>query len=164
MIQENDLVYLLVDDYESTHGLFRDKQGVVQSLLEDEDRAVVDFVGAVVNVPLSHIKVSSQNKRSLVSEDGDQDFYSQVYKWNPKDANISSTGSLRYNSGKPEIHQVPSCAIKGIAEVLMYGAGKYSKWNWAKGNNYSVPYDSAMRHLMSFWDGEDVDEESKITI
>ena len=83
-------------------------------------------------------------------------------EWNEEDANVSDTGSLRYNKGKPQIHQVPSCAIKGMAEVLMYGENKYGKDNWRKGNKFSVPYDSAMRHLMEFWEEGDNDDESKM--
>lgn len=80
--------------------------------------------------------------------------------WNPEDAQKSSTGSLRFNKGKPQIHQVPSSAITGMAEVLGYGETKYGKYNWAKGNDFSVPFDSAMRHMLKFWDGEDNDDES----
>lgn len=76
--------------------------------------------------------------------------------------NVSETGSLRYNKGKPQIHQVPSCVITGIAEVLAFGEAKYGKWNWQKGNKFSVPYDSAMRHLLAFNEGQDLDDESKM--
>jgi hypothetical protein len=82
------------------------------------------------------------------------------WEWNPKDAQKSSTGSLRFNKGKAQIHQVPSSAITGMAEVLGYGETKYGKYNWAKGNDFSVPFDSAMRHMLKFWDGEDLDDES----
>lgn len=83
-------------------------------------------------------------------------------EWKKEDANLSETGSARFNKGKPEIHQVPYCAIKGMAEALMYGEGKYGKWNWAKGNNFSVPWDSAQRHMWKFISGEDIDKESNI--
>lgn len=77
-------------------------------------------------------------------------------------AQVSATGSLRYNEGKPPIHQVPYCAIKGMAEVLAYGEHKYGKWNWQKGNQFSVPYDSAQRHLNSFFWECDNDPETKM--
>lgn len=85
---------------------------------------------------------------------------SEILAWNPEDAQKSSTGSLRFNKGKAQIHQVPSSAITGMAEVLGYGETKYGKYNWAKGNDFSVPFDSAMRHMLKFWDGEDLDDES----
>lgn len=81
-------------------------------------------------------------------------------KWEESEANASKNGSLRYNKGKPAMHLVPPSAVVAIAEVLEYGASKYSERNWEKGAEYSVPYASLMRHLMSFWDGEDTDPES----
>ena len=87
-------------------------------------------------------------------------YNNELKGWNPEDAQKSSTGSLRFNKGKAQIHQVPSSAITGMAEVLGYGETKYGKYNWAKGNDFSVPFDSAMRHMLKFWDGEDLDDES----
>lgn len=75
----------------------------------------------------------------------------------------SSTGSLRYNKGKAGVHQVPPDVVLDIAKVLDYGASKYSEFNWAKGNNLSVPYACAMRHLLAFWNGEDNDKESGLS-
>lgn len=75
---------------------------------------------------------------------------------------ISSTGSLRYNKGKPPMDLVPPKAIRAMAEVLNYGMRKYSRRNWEKGANYSVPYASLMRHLLAFWEGEDRDPESNL--
>lgn len=150
MIQENDLVYLLVDDYELTHGLFRDKQGVVSHLVED-DRAVVDFGSAIAELPISHIKISSQNKRPNPDEQTTNDYGV---------ANASPTGSLRYNEGKLPLHLVPTSAIKAMAAVLQYGLSKYSERNWEKGNHWSVPRASGLRHDLAYWDGEDFDPES----
>jgi hypothetical protein len=83
-------------------------------------------------------------------------------KWKPEEANTSDTGSLRYNKGKPEIHQVPPQLVRGAAEGFVYGQQKYGKWNYAKGNNYSVPYDSLRRHLDAFfWEGN-IDKESQL--
>jgi len=83
-------------------------------------------------------------------------------EWDPKEATRSKTGSLRFNNGKPQIHQVPKCLMEGAAEGFGYGERKYGKWNWEKGNNYSVPFDSCVRHLNAFfWEG-DLDGESGI--
>lgn len=72
----------------------------------------------------------------------------------------SPTGSLRYNTGKLPMHHVPPMVIEQIAEVLQHGAEKYEELNWEKGNYISVPYASAMRHMLKFWSGEDLDQES----
>lgn len=80
--------------------------------------------------------------------------------WNPEDAQKSSTGSLRFNKGKPSVSNIPPEFILGMAEVLTYGEQKYGRANWKKGNNFSVPYDSAMRHILQWQAGESNDEES----
>lgn len=67
---------------------------------------------------------------------------------------------LRYNKGKLPIHLVPPSAIKALAEVLDVGQQKYAPRNWEKGFDYSIPYACAMRHLLSWWGGEDIDKES----
>lgn len=72
----------------------------------------------------------------------------------------SSTGSLRFNTGKLPVHLVPVSAIGAMADVLKYGALKYSERNWEKGHQYSVPYACLLRHLMAWWGGEDKDPES----
>ena len=73
---------------------------------------------------------------------------------------VSKTGSVRYNEKKPQLHQVPSELLKGAAESFTLGEAKYGKWNWAKGIEYSVPYDSLLRHLIAWFDGEDNDKET----
>jgi len=68
--------------------------------------------------------------------------------------------AARHNDGKLPMHLVPTDAIRGMAQVLKVGAEKYELRNWEKGAYYSVPYASLMRHLLAFWDGENVDSES----
>lgn len=70
---------------------------------------------------------------------------------------------LRYNSGKLPIHLVPVSAITGIAETLRYGAQKYEERNWESGFPYSIPYACAQRHLLAWWNGEEVDQESGLS-
>lgn len=80
--------------------------------------------------------------------------------WNEEEANKSESGSLRFNKGKLPMHLIPPSAIKALAGVLEYGATKYSERNWESGAEYSVPYSSLMRHLVAFWEGENLDPES----
>ena len=74
----------------------------------------------------------------------------------------SSGGGLRYNTGKAQIHQVPTSLINGVAKVLMYGAQKYEKGNFRKGMDWTTPYDCLQRHMMRWLDGEQLDEESNL--
>jgi hypothetical protein len=73
---------------------------------------------------------------------------------------VSPTGSLRKNSGKPQLSYIDPEFLLGMAQVLTIGSKKYSPMNWAKGNYYTVPYDSAMRHIFAFMKGEEFDKES----
>ena len=73
---------------------------------------------------------------------------------------VENTKAARYNEGKDPMHLVPPDAIRAMAKVLEVGAKKYALRNWELGASYSVPYASLMRHLLAFWDGEDLDPES----
>ena len=69
-------------------------------------------------------------------------------------------GAFRDDNGKPPIHLIPPDVILRLARVYQYGAKKYAPRNWEKGMDWSRMYDSAMRHLLAFWNGEDLDPES----
>lgn len=64
------------------------------------------------------------------------------------------------DSGKPQVSLVPSEAITGMAKAFGYGAAKYNRHNYRKGIAYSRLLDACFRHLLSFNDGVDTDEES----
>ena len=68
--------------------------------------------------------------------------------------------ALKYDDGKPPIGLVDRKALEGLAQVLAYGANKYSKQNWRLGMKYSRLYNATLRHLFAFIDGEDYDPES----
>lgn len=83
------------------------------------------------------------------------------YRMNVGDLESSAKGSgARANAGKAEYHQVPLWALEGVAQVLMFGAKKYKKGNWAKGMAWSIPFDCAMRHMLAWQRGEELDPES----
>lgn len=75
----------------------------------------------------------------------------------------SSTGSLRYNSGKPQLNEISPKFLLEMGAVLEKSRQKYPRGNWEKGNNYSVPYDSMMRHLLAWQSGESIDKESGLS-
>src|SRR6185503_11751438 len=71
---------------------------------------------------------------------------------NPKDA----VGVL-----KPGISNVPMFPLMELAVAMGEGAVKYGRHNYrAIGVRASVYVDAIMRHLVSFWEGEDIDEVS----
>lgn len=72
----------------------------------------------------------------------------------------STEEGSRYNQGKLPVGLVPPEAIKGMAEVLDFGAQKYAPRNWEKGMSWTQTYESLMRHLLAWFQGEDRDPES----
>jgi hypothetical protein len=79
-------------------------------------------------------------------------------------AKASSTGSLRYNKGKPEVSQLDPRFILALAKHFTDSAEKYGKHNYALGQEYCTPIDSAARHLFRFIGGEDFDEDNKCNL
>lgn len=71
---------------------------------------------------------------------------------NPKDA----LGIKRF-----AFSVIPMQVIAGIGLAMLEGALKYGRHNYrAIGVRSSVYFDAAMRHLVRFWEGEDIDPDS----
>lgn len=73
-------------------------------------------------------------------------------------------GALRYNNGKPQLSYNILCpkALEVEARVWEYGAKKYSRGNWLKGQSVMSSTDSLIRHLTAFIAGENDDPETGI--
>jgi hypothetical protein len=69
--------------------------------------------------------------------------------------------SERFNTGKVQLREIDPDFIKGLGEVLTASRAKYDEGNWMKETKFSTPYESAQRHLLKFWNGEELDEETK---
>lgn len=63
------------------------------------------------------------------------------------------TGKLRF-----DLLSIP--ALRGLCQVLGFGAGKYDPWNWRRGIVYSRIYAATLRHLTAWWWREDDDAET----
>ena len=91
---------------------------------------------------------------------------SMTYKENydPKQELLDKMGSeaVKADSGKPDWSLVPFEALEGMVRVLEFGANKYQAYNFAsgKGLEYTRLISAALRHLMAFSRGEDLDPES----
>ena len=64
------------------------------------------------------------------------------------------------DSGKPPISLLDRDFIEGTAQVMAFGAEKYGRHNWCGGIQHSRLVDAAMRHLIAYAGGEDLDPES----
>lgn len=69
-------------------------------------------------------------------------------------------GGLRYNNEKLRYDLLPTDATAELVRVLTYGSKKYAARNWERGQTWSTPYASCMRHLQAWHSGEDRDPES----
>lgn len=100
-----------------------------------------------------------------------------------------SEKAAHYSQGKPPLASLPMEALREMAKVMAYGAKKYTRPgtctckpivdkihapgcpalkmisgrdNWRYGTEWTEFVNSALRHIASFLDGEDVDQESKL--
>lgn len=73
---------------------------------------------------------------------------------------ITPKEGVKFDQGKRRVDLVPTEAINALAEVLTAGAVKYGTHNWRKGMDWSRVYGAAQRHMLAFWGGDDIDEES----
>ena len=70
---------------------------------------------------------------------------------------------LKYDGDKPSLALIPSEALLEIAKVLDFGAGKYTADNWRRGFKYRRVISAAMRHILAWNSGEDVDAETGLS-
>ncbi len=71
--------------------------------------------------------------------------------------------ALRYNDGKLKWSLVHYASLAPMIQVLMFGAKKYAPNNWKKKINRAELLESMQRHLSALMDGEEVDNESKLS-
>ena len=71
----------------------------------------------------------------------------------------------KHDSGikKVPFHYAPCGVLMEIGLGMMEGGRKYGAHNYrAIGIKFSDYYDAAQRHLMAWWEGEDLDPDSKM--
>lgn len=69
-------------------------------------------------------------------------------------------GGIKNDDKKPKIHLITKDAIFDIADVLTWGGDKYGEYNFMKGIQYTRLANAAIRHILQFLNGEDLDSES----
>lgn len=66
-----------------------------------------------------------------------------------------------YDEGKPPLACLPPEGLRAVARVQEYGHKKYGDfWNYRKGMEATRQMSCAMRHILAYMDGEDLDPES----
>lgn len=65
---------------------------------------------------------------------------------------------------KAPMSTVPAPVLAELGVAMLEGALKYGRHNYrAGGVRASVYYDATLRHLMAWWEGENIDEQSGIS-
>lgn len=72
--------------------------------------------------------------------------------------------AVKHDQEKQPYELISLDALESLADVLKYGAKKYSAWNWTinGGLSWMRVFAAAIRHLFAWARGEDYDAESKM--
>ena len=68
--------------------------------------------------------------------------------------------AMKETDNKPKFHLIDPRFELGMAEVLTFGADKYSDENWREGREFTDYISAARRHLNAIERGEDIDQET----
>lgn len=98
--------------------------------------------------------------RGFKFEPGDKDELLRLFgAQEPKEADEGR----KDDGGKTPYHLLAPEMLEDVAQVLAFGAEKYSARNWEKGMDWGRPFSAAMRHLWAWWRGEDRDPETGLS-
>ena len=71
--------------------------------------------------------------------------------------------ATKHDQDKVPVELVPTEAIEAIAEVLAFGAQKYSANNWRSGFKWSRLFGACLRHIYAHMRGQNIDPESGLS-
>ena len=81
------------------------------------------------------------------------------------DNTVYKTGAQRDGrKGKLRLSLVPHEPLKRVMKRYLDGAETYGENNWMKGMQYSVYYDSAMRHMQAWWSGDENEDHAAAVV
>ena len=66
----------------------------------------------------------------------------------------------KFDAEKPCYDLIPPSTLHALATVLTFGAHKYASRNWEQGMAWGRVFGALMRHLWSWWGGQNYDEET----
>ena len=71
---------------------------------------------------------------------------------------------LKFDTGKIRMALIDPEFVKGLAEVMTFGANKYSDNSWQALENAESRYkDALLRHIYAYLSGEENDQESGLS-
>jgi len=80
-----------------------------------------------------------------------------------ENSTITSAQAMRQNTGKLQYSLLDLNCLAPCVEVLEYGALKYARNNWKKGQPLTQIIDSLLRHITALQSGELIDQESGLS-
>ncbi len=83
---------------------------------------------------------------------------------NKETTTMKDEGVIKDDNGKCRLELLPYDALRGVADVFAYGANKYYQDSWRSNEpaEYSRTFGSVLRHLTSWYAGQDTDPESEL--
>ena len=73
---------------------------------------------------------------------------------------MSNDSGVKFDAGKLPYHLIAPEVLESLAKVLDFGAKKYAPRNWENGMSWSRVFSALMRHMWSWFSGEDKDPET----
>jgi hypothetical protein len=67
---------------------------------------------------------------------------------------------VKFDEDKLRMELLPPELLEGVADILTFGAKKYSDRNWEDGMSWGRVFGALMRHLWRWWSGENLDKET----
>ena len=110
----------------------------------------------ITYVKYDYISKTTEFKKMLQSLGSNRDI-DQYNRNRPVEEHITAD---RFNEGKIAWELMDFKSLEPLIEVLMFGATKYSKDNWKKGQPITELLGSLFRHIIAFQNGETLDKES----
>lgn len=74
---------------------------------------------------------------------------------------MSNVG-LKHDQDKPALAYIPKAALWAEGQAFSYGAKKYEAWNYKYGINVTRTLSAAIRHIVQFLAGVEIDVESGV--
>lgn len=75
---------------------------------------------------------------------------------------VAETRGSRFNNGKTRFDLIDWEALTGLADVLEFGAKKYSNHNWRRGLPFTEIIASLLRHVSEIMKNQDIDPETQL--
>lgn len=76
---------------------------------------------------------------------------------------VAVSDATKHDGGKLRLDLIPPEAMRELAKVLTFGAGKYGDRNWEAGITWGRVYAALQRHLLAWWSREGGDDETGLS-